>query len=143
MRPRGLHAVDLTIQIDHVRPVRAGGATDDENLRFACGWCNRAKSGHMQLYGASSWVNHRIQHPLLGWVSIPRPLWVVRMTQLRARCEDPSGCSATLATNELYVAPKRTTGAFNPSNCRIYCDVHDPWAGIRFVGEKVLSAKSP
>lgn len=142
VRPRGLHVEDLTIQIDHVRPVRAGGKTEADNLQLACGWCNRAKSDHMQIFGVSSWTDLRIRHQLLGWVSIPRSLWVVRSVQLSGRCEDRSGCTALLRSNELFVAPKRRSGALNPSNFSVYCQHHDPWADTRYVGANILPRRS-
>ncbi|WP_438296502.1 HNH endonuclease [Streptomyces sp. HUAS TT7] len=134
VRPRGLKSVDLLPQVDHVRPVAIGGETAVENLRLACGWCNRKKSSHIEIYGAPSAYAGIFIHPTLGTISIPRPLWVVRLTKMRGRCEDPSGCNARLQNSELFVAPRRLSGAINPTNCAVYCREHDPWKRERFIG---------
>lgn len=142
VRPRGRYEADLSVAVDHVRPVARGGETVDDNLALACGWCNRAKSSYMQFYESSGSFRDKIRHPRLGWVSIPRPLWVVRCIQLRGRCEDPSGCGARLTDSELFIAPKRMHGALTPSNCGVFCRDHDPWRGVRFVGENILPSRT-
>lgn len=134
VRPRGLKPADLLPQVDHVRPVAVGGETSLDNLRLACGWCNRKKSSHIEIYGAPAAYAGTLIHPNLGTLSVPRPLWVVRLTKMRGRCEDPSGCTARLENAELFVAPRRLSGAINPTNCAVYCDKHDPWRDVRFIG---------
>ncbi|MEV8563338.1 HNH endonuclease signature motif containing protein [Streptomyces sp. NPDC051917] len=134
VRPRGKHATDLFPQVDHVRPVANGGATSVENLRLACGWCNRHKSSHTQIYDAPSAYTGLYRHGVLGVINIPRPLWIIRIVKMRGRCEHRSGCTATLDNSELFVAPRRVTGSINPTNCAIYCNEHDPWREQRFVG---------
>ncbi|MET8827686.1 HNH endonuclease signature motif containing protein [Streptomyces sp. NPDC004610] len=141
VRPRGLKAVDLLPQVDHVRPVAIGGETSLENLRLACGWCNRKKSSHIEIYAAPSAYAGTFTHSTLGTVSVPRPLWVVRLTKMRGRCEDPSGCTARIENAELFVAPRRLSGAINPTNCAVYCSEHDPWRNERFVGSAAYQQK--
>ncbi|MFC5382117.1 HNH endonuclease [Aquipuribacter nitratireducens] len=138
VRPRGRVARDLDAEIDHVRPVAGGGDTERDNLRLACGWCNRVKSRYMALYDAPAWSPTTFLHPRLGLISLPQPLWIVRIVGVRGRCEAPLGCSAKLADAELFVAPRRLEGALNPTNAAVYCSEHDPWGHVRFVGPGIL-----
>jgi len=136
--PRGMRAQDLQIEVDHVVPIAAGGA-EEENLRLACGWCNRHKSDRLALYDAPA-TAIEIRHPRLGIVSAPRPFWVVRLLALRGRCEWVGGCDRTAATSVLTVAPRFVGGSANPVNSWICCEEHDPIAGHRLVPRAVLGA---
>jgi len=132
-RPRGRNLRDLTAEVDHVRPVAAGGADELDNLRLACGWCNRAKWSLDHLYAAPAWRPAAVRHPRLGFVSVPRPLWVVRFVSAVGRCEHP-GCEAGVTSHELFVAPRRSGGALTPTNIAVWCADHDPWSTERFIG---------
>ncbi|WP_417188505.1 HNH endonuclease [Streptomyces scabiei] len=137
-RPRGVKPRHLTVELDHVIPVAEGGATDEENLRLACGWCNIAKSSLWSLYDAKAWSSGVIEHPSLGHVSVPQPLWMLRIVATRARCETPDGCGAKLETDELFVAPRNSKGALTPTNLMVVCRKHDPWVGHRLVSPNLL-----
>lgn len=132
-RPRGLNLRDLRIEVDHVRPVTAGGLTDISNLRLACGWCNRVKSKYGSLYDVGSWAFGKILNPHLGWVTVPQPFWVLRLVSMIGRCEEASGCTATLNTHELFAGPQNARGALNPANFAVYCSDHDPWSYERYI----------
>lgn len=138
LRPRGRVARDLDAEVDHVRPVASGGDTESSNLRLACGWCNRVKSRYAELYDAPAWSPAVFAHPRLGLVSLPQPLWIVRIVGVRGRCEAAEGCSARLSDAELFVAPRRAGGALNPANAAAYCAEHDPWGQVRYVGPGIL-----
>lgn len=132
-RPRGRNLRDLSAEVDHVRPVAAGGAGELDNLRLACGWCNRAKWFLDHLYAVPAWRPAALHHPRLGPVSVPRPLWVVRFVSSVGRCEH-AGCSARVTSHELFVAPRRPGGALTPTNIAVWCTDHDPWSTERFIG---------
>jgi hypothetical protein len=138
-RPRGLRVRDVAIEIDHVTAVAAGGPSHPSNLRLACGWCNRVKGDRATLYAAPATFAGAIHVRDLGLVSVPQPLWVLRIVATRGRCEHPGGCSATLQSHELFVAPRNLDGMLNPVNFRIYCAEHDPWSTMRFVGRNMPS----
>ncbi len=138
-RPRGRNPRDLTAEVDHVRPVATGGGGDLDNLRLACGWCNRTKWFYDHLYAVPTWRPATVQHPVLGPVSVPQPLWVVRHVSAVGRCEQP-GCAGRLATHELFVAPRRLSGALTPTNIAVWCIDHDPWSTERFIGPTLLEA---
>lgn len=133
-RPRGRTSRDLCIEIDHVRPLAAGGNNELDNLRLACGWCNRVKSSHTNLFDTTSWALGTINHPTLGIVAIPQPLWILRFVATRGRCESRGGCSTRVEDAEIFVAPRRRGGALTPTNLAAYCQRHDPWATERYVG---------
>lgn len=137
-RPRGLRERDLGIEVDHVSPVSMGGLTSLENLRLACGWCNRVKSDRRSLYEAPAGMVRRVSIRGLGTVAVPQPLWVLRMVAIRGRCEHSSGCTAKLDTHELFIAPGNLAGTLNPVNTLIVCSDHDPWASSRYVGRRSL-----
>ncbi len=124
LRPTGLKARDLRIEIDHVVPVSAGGLELD-NLRLACGWCNRFKSDYTSLYDVSGECKI-LRHPKTGAFAAPRPLWIVRILAIRRRCEWEGGCKATVEDTELTVAPIHRAGALNPVNLQVTCLEHDP-----------------
>ncbi len=131
MTLRGRQVRDLLIEVDHVLPVAAGGQ-GAENLRLACGWCNRHKSDNLSLYD-QAFVPLRIRHPALGLMTIPRPFWVVRLLSYRGRCEWYGGCDRTSANAQLLIAPKRAGGAMNPANVLMVCEAHDPLRAHRLV----------
>lgn len=134
-KPRGVKVADLRVEIEHVVAHSAGGTNDPENLRLACGWCNRAKSSRGVLYDAEG-APRRRRHPRLGPVSVPQPFWVVRLLALRPRCEAPQGCPATTEEQELTVAPRRRHGAPNPANLMVVCRDHDPLGDERLVAAR-------
>jgi hypothetical protein len=140
-RPRGLVPRDLMIEIDHVAPVANGGKTILDNLRLSCGWCNRVKAANTSLYTAPSGYSGEITSRELGIVTVPQPLWVLRLVATRGRCEEPSGCSAVLATSELFLAPRNPQGTITPTNAMVTCSNHDPWATARFVSRAKLSRR--
>ncbi|MFT7866782.1 MULTISPECIES: HNH endonuclease [Amycolatopsis] len=141
MRPRGLKQRHLSIEIDHVTPVAGGGSNDVDNLRLACGWCNQVKSRYASLYDVATWPARHVDHPSLGWMTLPQPFWVLRIVSMRGRCEHPDGCSARLATDELFAAPARARGTLNPVNVRVYCHEHDPWSIDRLVSPALLEVR--
>jgi len=139
LRPRGLQGVDLSIQIEHVKPVSSGGAGGD-NLALACGWCNRHKSAKTSLYDANM-RSPRAGYRLGGetWYELPHPFWSVRIAAVRRQCEHIQGCSRTLDTDELFVSPVSKSGAPNPSNLKVYCREHDPYSAFRFQARTEVS----
>lgn len=129
--PRGRVVQDLAINADHVLPVAAGGGHRD-NLRLACGWCNRAKGASLTVYDAplaASVVNH----PRVGRLTVPHPVWVVRALATVGRCESPDGCRRTTRTDALTIAPRWIDGALSPANLTVTCSEHDPWKSVRWV----------
>lgn len=132
-RPRGRKPRHLAAEVDHVIPVAEGGVTAAENLRLACGWCNIAKSRYCSIFDANSWSKGILQHRELGAVSLPQPLWLVRLIATRGRCEQPSGCNATVRDSELFIAPRNPHGALNPVNSMVVCQEHDVWKRQRLI----------
>lgn len=130
----------LCVEIDHMHPVAEGGSNDLENLRLACGLCNIVKSRFGSIYDAYSWPARVFRHPNLGWVTIPQPLWLIRVISLRQRCEHREGCSATLKTHELFASPWSPNGSLNPVNIKVSCVTHDPWATTRLIAPALLAA---
>ena len=121
-KPRGLKSQDLRIEVDHVLPFSHGGDTKD-NLKLACGWCNRYKSSHWLIYDVEGQpIQARPNN--FGISSIPQPFWVVRLLALRRKCEHPMGCQKTVENSELTVMPIRECGALNPTNLRLTCFEH-------------------
>lgn len=137
-RPRGTNWRHLRVELDHVIPVAEGGKTNEANLRLACGWCNTVKSSLWSVYDAKAWSVGVVEHPSLGPISVPQPLWMLRMVATRARCEATDGCGARLATDELFVAPRNLKGALTPTNLMVVCRKHDPWVGQRLVSPALL-----
>jgi hypothetical protein len=130
LRPQGVHANELRIEIDHVGSLGAGG--DEEALRLACGWCNRHKSDRGLTYdtrGVMKWFDH----PDLGRVGVPHPFWVVRALAMHGQCDELSGCGNSIRDSEMTVAPRRMQGAPNPVNLQVVCVDHDPLVGKRLV----------
>ena len=132
LRPRGIHASDIRIEVEHVVPVTGGGGGSG-NLALACGWCNRHKGPRVSIYDSDA-RPPRSSYMLGGyaWHELPNPFWTVRLLALRKRCEHPGGCPATAKTAELFIAPSHHHGAPNPSNLHIFCGGHDPYATTRF-----------
>jgi hypothetical protein len=131
MTLRGAQVRDLLIEIDHVLPVAAGGL-GGQNLRLACGWCNCHKSDNLSMYD-QAFAPLRIRHPTLGPMTIPRPFWAVRLLSYRGRCEWTEGCDRTSMNAQLFLAPKRASGAMNPSNVLVVCETHDALGPHRLV----------
>lgn len=128
-KPIGLKQRDLRIEIDHVFPYCRGGA-EEENLRLACGWCNRHKSSLISLYEVEGRPRPAGPSPL-PISSLPHPFWVVRTLAIQRHCEHPDGCSASADTSEMTVAPISAKGALNPCNLRVTCYAHDPCLAFR------------
>lgn len=123
-KPRGLIERDLSIEIDHVHPFSRGGQEED-NLKLACGWCNRHKSAHLSIYDVEGQPRSAGSNSL-GISSVPQPFWVVRLLALSRSCEHPHGCTRSVLTAELTVVAIREAGALNPTNLRATCLKHDP-----------------
>ncbi|MFJ1713718.1 HNH endonuclease signature motif containing protein [Streptomyces sp. NPDC088260] len=141
-RPRGQLPAQLCIEVDHVIPVAEGGQTIIDNLRLACGWCNSTKNRYTNIYDATPWSGGIFQHPALGPVTRPQPLWVLRTVATRRRCEHPDGCSSRIEDSELFAGPRNPKGALTPVNLAVYCETHDPWHLDRWIGPKRLAASS-
>ena len=77
MTGKGGQVRDLGIEVDHALPISAGGKSGD-NLRLACGWCNRHKSDNLSLYDQAL-RPFSLRHHTLGRITVPRPFWVVRI----------------------------------------------------------------
>jgi 5-methylcytosine-specific restriction endonuclease McrA len=133
--PRGLHAEDSRIEVDHIQPLAAGGSNELSNMRIACGWCNRGKSSLRLLFEATKSMR-AIDHPGLGAVSIPAAFWSIRVRSVRRRCEYPDGCAARLSNTELVVGPWHREGAMVPGNLAVFCETHDPLRDHRLVAAR-------
>ncbi|MEU2448990.1 HNH endonuclease signature motif containing protein [Streptomyces sp. NPDC012765] len=138
-RPRGARASQLCVEVDHVIPVAEGGKTTIENLRLACGWCNSVKNRYTNIYDTTPWAVGIFEHPALGPVTKPQPLWVLRTVATRRRCESSGGCMAKIEDSELFAGPRNSKGALTPVNLAVYCEEHDPWRLDRWIGPKRLS----
>ncbi|WP_083354720.1 HNH endonuclease [Mesorhizobium sp. LCM 4577] len=131
-RPRLLDR-DISIEIEHVVPVAAGGHGLD-NLRLACGWCNKHKSSKVSLYEASH-VPPKIPGFHVGAHQIhelPHPFWTIRILALRGQCRHSAGCDRTAKTAELFISLLDWQGSPNPMNLTVFCQEHDPIAADRF-----------
>ncbi|MFF8764928.1 HNH endonuclease [Nocardiopsis dassonvillei] len=137
-RARGARASQLCVEVDHVQPVVEGGKTSIENLRLACGWCNSVKNRYTNIYDTVPWSIGIFDHPALGPVTQPQPLWILRTVATRRRCEAPEGCSVRIEQSELFAGPRNPGGALTPVNVAVYCEQHDPWRLDRWVGPKRL-----
>ncbi|WP_376740246.1 HNH endonuclease [Gordonia sputi] len=141
-RPIGLVPRDLDVEIDHYLPVSAGGRTELANLRLSCGWCNRIKGARSTLYQGTAYSGKVLYVKELGYCQVPDPLWVVRVIATRGRCEYRGGCSVTLASGELFVAPRRqNTRELTPFTMGVYCKEHDQWKTARYVPRTALSGR--
>ena len=134
LKPRGLLEKDLSIEVDHVIPHSKGGG-DAENLRIACGWCNRHKGARSSMYDVRTDYEIRQRKGKgtrqFSGVSVPQPFWTVRLLGVTRACEHREGCSNTADDSELTVYPVRERGAMNPVNLRVTCRDHDPYGGVR------------
>lgn len=140
LKPRGLVRRDLLIEVDHVVPHSKGGG-EVENLRLACGWCNRHKSSHESIYDIPAEYDMRRRggegtRQFKG-VSVPRPFWTVRLLGVIGMCEHREGCTRTADECELTVCPVSTSGAMNPANLRVTCWEHDPYGEQRLQSNAV------
>jgi hypothetical protein len=132
LRPRLIDR-DISIEIEHVVPVAAGGHGQD-NLRLACGWCNKHKSSKVSLYEASH-VPPQVPGFKVGPHEIhelPHPFWMIRTLALRGSCRYHAGCDRTARTSELFVSLLDWRGSPNPMNLTVFCQEHDPIAADRF-----------
>lgn len=130
-RPR-LKQRDLSIEIEHVVPVALHGNGQD-NLRLACGWCNKYKSSKVSLYEAG-YVAPPVDSIRIGsheLHELPNPFWTIRILALRKRCQHPDGCSNTAKNAELFISLLDWGGSPNPMNLAVFCEDHDPIAPHR------------
>lgn len=141
VRPRGMSARDLRVEVDHVAAVASGGATTTKNLRLACGWCNRVKSDKRSLFDAPAGFYATCATQELGLVTVPQPMWILRIVAARGRCEHHAGCAARLETHELFVAARQTGGSITPTNAIVVCVEHDPWATARWVAPAAIKTR--
>lgn len=134
---------DQEIEIDHVVPVFAGGREGD-NLRLACGWCNKSKSANMSLYDVTS-ASETIVHPTLGRLTVPRPFWIVRFLAIHGECEWPGdgGCSKSTKNAELTVCSWHQPGAMNPANLRVTCSEHHALKHAYLIRRELVKPKEP
>lgn len=136
LKPRGLKQRDLSIEIDHVVPYSHGG-TNEDNLKLACGWCNRYKSNFTSIYD----IDGRplsVKQNNTGIKSLPQPFWTVRLLAIGRRCEHPDGCEVSADHDAVTVTPIMKDGAMNPSNLRITCYVHDPIREMRLQSKNIV-----
>ena len=138
MRPRGCTRGDENIHIDHVFPIAYGGPNEIENLRLACGWCNKAKK-HWLNYADVSTGILRYEHREKGTVGRPRPLWVARTLALVRSCGEPD-CGKSNEDAEMTVFARVPDGAPVPSNLEVTCDEHDPIREQRLVARTSIAA---
>jgi hypothetical protein len=124
LKPVGLKSRDLRIEADHILPFSLGGKEED-NLQLACGWCNRQKSALQSIYQVESGPIKAGPNSL-GFSTLPRRFWVVRLLALNNTCEHPEGCTASSRTHEMTVSPRNRYGALNPNNLMVTCLTHDP-----------------
>lgn len=137
LKPRGLNARDLRIEIDHVVPFARGGDDEGSNLRLACGWCNRHKRDLTSLYDAEG-RPPTAQDNELELTTLPHPFWTVRLLAVERRCEHPAGCEKSVDTAEITVVLTSAKGASNPSNLRATCYDHDPMMDKRLQPPKIV-----
>ncbi|KQM98021.1 HNH endonuclease [Sphingomonas sp. Leaf25] len=138
-RPR-LRERDVSIEIEHVVPVAYHGHGKD-NLRLACGWCNKYKSSKVSLYEASH-VPSQIPGFKVGSHEIhelPHPFWTIRTMALRRRCQHPAGCDNTADTAEMFVSLIDWRGSPNPMNLTVVCQEHDLVAADRLHAASVVA----
>lgn len=137
-RPRLIER-DVKIEIEHVVPVAEGGNGQD-NLKLACGWCNKYKSDKTSIYEANlspSKISFKIDKYELH--ELPEPFWQIRLLGIGGRCQHSDGCSTTTNEKELFIALKDWDGSPNPTNLRLYCAEHDPISSYRFMPRDFVS----
>lgn len=138
IRPRGLIKRDIGIEVEHIVPVAGGGGGMD-NLALACGWCNASKGARTSIYDAHARPPRSVF--VLGghqMHELPQPFWCVRLVAFRRSCEHVGGCTASVDNAELFIAPSDPRGSLNPSNLRVFCAAHDPYAAHRFHGQETV-----
>lgn len=134
--PKGLKQRDFAIEIDHVIP-HAHGGNNYDNLRLACGWCNRHKSDLLSVYDVEG--RPRFVKPnALQISSLPQHFWTIRLLAIEKRCEHREGCDCTTDNCELTIAPICVGGAMNPTNLKVTCYDHDPLISIRHQPIKIV-----
>jgi hypothetical protein len=140
-RPRGLKARDESIEIEHFVPVAAGGS-GQANLRVACGWCNKYKSDRTSIYETAFMPSHTVPYKIAKTVltELPNPFWTIRLLALRGKCQHKTGCSHTAASSEMFVTLTDWSGSPNPTNLKVYCEVHDPIRVDRMQARKDVEA---
>lgn len=136
LKPRGLKQRDLSIEIDHVVP-HAHGGTNEDNLRLACGWCNRHKGDCISIYDVDGRPFPTGSNKL-GIKSLPQPFWIVRLLAVGQQCEHPDGCDVSAYNGAVTIAPIVNGGAINPSNLRVTCYTHDSLREIRLQSKSVV-----
>lgn len=139
--PRGAKGSDRRIAVEHVRPIADGGSSDPENLQLACQYCNSLKSDALTLYARGQY-GRPFQHPTLGLIYPPNPLWVVRIMALDGKCYE---CGITTMDAPLRVAPGSGNGVpryINPLALRVVCEEHDPIREHRYVLRSILASRS-
>jgi hypothetical protein len=126
-RPRGLKVRDESIEIEHFVPAAAGGS-GQANLRLACGWCNKYKSARTSIYETAFIPSHTATYKIAGTVltELPNPFWTIRLLALRGKCQHKAGCANTAANAEMFVTLADWSGSPNPTNLKVYCEMHDP-----------------
>lgn len=140
LRPRGIVARDVGIEVEHVVPV-AGGGGGKGNLALACGWCNKSKGACTSIYDADGRApRSSFSLGAIVWYELPHPFWTVRILATRRRCEYSGGCTATVSDAELFIAPADFRGAPNPSNLHVYCANHDPYRVQRIYSREKAAA---
>ncbi|MVZ89004.1 hypothetical protein GQF49_00640 [Microbacter sp. ANSKLAB05] len=135
-RPAGLASSDLDVEIDHVNPLAKGGDSEVENLRLACGWCNRVKSKVTNFYEIGLRSRGNIKLRTGRSVYLPDPRWVLRLVALTKVCRHVGGCEASLETTQLFIAPIPGAIELTPVTGAVYCGAHDPWKDERFVDRR-------
>lgn len=126
LQPRGLTARDISIEVEHIVPVAAGGRGQD-NLKLACGWCNKYKSSRISLYEAT-FLAPRVLGYSIGvhrLYELPHPFWTIRVLATRKRCSHAGGCDHTADTAQLHIGLTDWKGSPNPTNLAIFCTEHD------------------
>ncbi|TIH12494.1 hypothetical protein D0S45_17635 [Marinifilum sp. JC120] len=131
LKPHGLSSRDFRLELDHVFPFSLGGGNDD-NLKIACGWCNKHKSNKIVLYEANC-SPKVFNHPQRGRTSCPQPLWVIRAISAKQKCEHIDGCKNRIENSQLTVTPLNPEGGMLPSNLKVICYEHDPIKDYRMV----------
>jgi 5-methylcytosine-specific restriction endonuclease McrA len=121
-KPSGLRSADKAIEIDHVNAFSHGGGDELDNLRLACGWCNRNKGNLRSIYDVSGKCSE-LKRPLMGLWFLPRSFWVIRTLAAVRRCE-VGNCDATVENSELTVETVNPSGLPTPTNLRCVCSQH-------------------
>ena len=130
LKPRGLFARDLSIEVDHILPRARGGSDELDNLALACGWCNRYKSSYTSIYDVEGRPRTSSGSRVRA-TSVPQPFWTVRLLATVRQCQHPDGCKYSAENSAVTVAPVYENGAMNPMNLRVTCYEHDPYKALR------------